>query len=89
MTSNFGTVTHEGTTYTLTQEPDFSNRQFPGSWFDAQEGESYTAEFSAKAHDSANSEHWVYWQFETVKGEEPPLDGYPWHDRYISHVTPQ
>lgn len=89
MTSNFGTVTHEGKKYTLTQEADFSNRQFVGSWFDAQEGEEYTAEFSARALDAEGNEHWVYWQFDTVKGNECPLDSYPWSDAHISQVVPQ
>ena len=85
----FGTVTHEGTEYTLAQEADFSNRQFPGSWFDAQEGDEYTAEFSAKAFDSEGNEYWIYWQFEAVKSEEPALDSYPWNDAHITKVEPQ
>lgn len=89
LAQQFGTVTHIGTEYTLTQEADFSNRQFAGSWFDAQEGDEYTAEFSAKALDAEGNEYWVYWQFETVKGEEPALDGYPWSDAHITSVVAQ
>lgn len=85
----FGTVLFEGKVYWLTAVADFSNRQFTGSWFDAQECDEYTAEFSAKAVDAEGNEHWVYWQFDTVKGNERPLDGYPWGDEHITRVVPQ
>ena len=89
LAQQFGTVTHEGTEYTLAQEADFSNRQFTGSWFDAQEGDEYTAEFSAKALDAEGNGYWVYWQFETVKGNESAIDRYPWDDAHIVRVVAQ
>lgn len=85
----FGTVVFNGKSYWLTEQADFSNRQFPGSWFDAQEGETYMTEFSATAVDGAGDGFEVYWQFETIKGEEPELDVYPWDEDHIVRVIPQ
>lgn len=81
----FGTVAHEGNVYWLTQHPDYSNRPFGGWWGDAQEGESYTAEFEADAVDGAGDVYRVRWQFEVVKGEEPELDSLDWDE--IADVT--
>lgn len=88
MAKKFGTIEHEGKTYTLTQVADYSNRVFPGWYGDAQEGEEYVTEFSAKALDDDGNEYWVYWMFDTVKGEEPADNGnWPWDE--VARVVAQ
>lgn len=83
----FGTVLFEGKLYWLMEVADFSNRVFNGWWGDAQEGETYTVEFQAKAVDSFGEYFEVVWQFDDVKGEEQPPDGYPWDDDHIVRVV--
>lgn len=86
--SNFGTINQDGNEYTLTQEADYSNRVFPGWYGDAQEGESYTAEFSAAAVDANGDTHRVYWQFDEVKGQERADAGsYDWSD--VAFIRPE
>lgn len=88
MAQKFGTIEHEGKTYTLAQEADYSNRVFPGWYGDAQEGEEYVTEFSAKALDDDGNEYWVYWMFDTIKGEEPADNGnWPWGE--VARVVAQ
>lgn len=88
MAQKFGTVEYQDETYTLTQVADYSNRVFPGWFGDAQEGEAYTTEFSAKALDDDGNEYQVYWMFDTVKGEEPADNGnWPWDE--VARIVPQ
>lgn len=88
LAAKYGTVTHEGKEYTLTSIADYSNRLFTGWWGDAQEGEEYTAEFSAPAIDDEGNKYRVYWQFDAVKGEEPEDNGnWPWYDDNITRVA--
>lgn len=83
----FGEVTFEGKSYALIAQADFSNRVFVGWFGDAQEGEEYTVEFAARAVDAKGDPYEVYWQFETVKGEEPgDLSDYPFDDAHITRV---
>ena len=90
LAQKFGKVAHEGKEYTLAQVADYSNRVFPGWWGDVQEGEEYTAEFSASAYDNDGNSYMIYWQFDSVKGQEPEdLSNYPWDDEHISLVVPQ
>lgn len=85
----YGVVVYENTAYWLTSIPDFSNRVFPNWWGDAEEGESYIAEFSCPAVDASGDRHWIYWQFDDTKGQEPTdLSEYPFDDDHISHVEP-
>lgn len=84
----YGTVTFDGVEYVLDSIAEYSNRVFPGWWGDADEGESYVAEFSAAAHDSEGNDYAVYWQFAEIKGQEPEdLGLYPWQD--VNRVVPQ
>lgn len=86
----FGTVTHEGTAYTLAEVATLSNRPFAGWWGDAEDGDEYTSEWVARAIDDAGDEYQVYWQFDAIKGEEPEDDGnWPWDDEHIARVVPQ
>lgn len=86
---NYGTVTFEGKTYTLTNDAYLSNRVFPGGWNDATDGEEYTSEWEAPAMDNDGNEFLVVWQFSATKGEEPEDDSdWPWgDDGYISRVV--
>jgi hypothetical protein len=85
----YGSVTHEGQTYTLTDVATHSNRPFPGWWGDASENEpSYTDEWVCAAIDADGNEYDVYWQFDAIKGEEPEDAGnLPWDDENISRVV--
>lgn len=80
LAKQFGTVTFEGKTYTLTAQADYTNRVFPAWYGDASEGESYTTEFDCEALDDAGNLYRVVWQFEVVKGEEPEPDNHNWDD---------
>jgi hypothetical protein len=89
MTTDYGTVTHEGTTYTLTQQAYPSGRVFTGWWGDASEGEEYTAEYEAHAVDAKGDEYIVRWHFDAVRNEEPEDEGnWPWFDDNIVAVIP-
>lgn len=92
LAQKFGTVTHEGTEYTLTSVADFSSRLFDGNGLNAQEGEPYTVEFVCPAIDSEGNEYEIYWQFDgIIKGEEPAPDMYDWAhgDDHITRIVPQ
>lgn len=83
----YGKILWGGNVYHLTEQAELTNRVFHGWWGDAQEGETYTTEYSASAFDNDGNQHRVYWQFEVVKGQEPEDDGdYPWTDDNISNV---
>ena len=76
----FGTVTHDGKTYWLTSQAEYSNRVFNGWWGDASEGEQYWTEFDCEAVDDAGNTYRVVWQFSVTKGEEPEPDTHDWDD---------
>lgn len=85
---DYGTVTHNGRTITLTEQATLTNRVFTGWWGEAQEGKSYTVEYSARGKDTEGNEYRVYWQFDAVKGDEPEDESnYPWKDSDISRVV--
>lgn len=86
---DFGTVTHEGKTYTLTAQADYSNRLFTDWWGDAKEGETYTVEFNCTAIDEEGYDYAVYWQFDDIKGQEREPDSYPFDDEHVTRVIPQ
>jgi len=75
--SQFGAVTCNGKTYTLTSEADFTSRWLPGeytNYVDATQGDEYDFEMSASAVDEDGNECTVYWIFSDTKGEEAELD---------------
>lgn len=88
---NYGTVnSYKGKTYRLTEYATLSNRVFPGWFGDAEDGKTYTAEYQAMAVDKSGNECIVYWQFDTVKGEEPEDESnYPWDDSHVTNVVAQ
>ena len=85
MKQDFGTATFEGKTYTLDCVAYLTNNVFLGWFGDAAEGESYTAEYEATAHDTDGTNYGIRWQFETVKGQEPEDESdYPFDDQHIT-----
>lgn len=81
MNKDFGTITYNEVEYRLEEDATLSNRVFPGWWGDAEEGESYTAEYQARATGPDGNDYMVYWQFEEVKGKEPEDESnYPWEN---------
>ena len=79
ITSEFGTTTCDGKTYTLTSAADYTSRLLPGgytNYVDAAEGDEYNFEMSASAADEDGVECTVYWIFADTKGDEAPLDAY-------------
>lgn len=85
--SNFGSVTFEGKLYILTQDADYTNRVFPGWFGDAQDGETYTTEFSAAAIDENGDKCRVFWQFEEIRGQErEDSEKYDWSNvAFVRH----
>jgi len=79
---DYGTVEFKGKEYVLDGQADFTNRLINGgegtNFVDAAEGETYTAEFSAPAHDAEGNQHTVYWMHDMTKGDEPELDTLDW-----------
>lgn len=61
MENKYGTVTHEGVTYTMLDQPELTGRQI----LEWKEEEGY-AEFSAPAVDSEGNEFEVRWQLRLV-----------------------
>lgn len=83
----FGKVLYGGNVYHLSEEASLTNRVFHGWFGDADDGETYTTEYSASAFDSEGAPYRVYWQFDVIKGQEPEDEGdYPWTDEHISAV---
>lgn len=68
-------------------EYSLSNREFPGWFGDASEGEKYYSEWVCCAKDEYDNSYEIYWTFPTVKGEEPEDDEWPWEDEsFISKI---
>lgn len=84
-------VTYKGKTYQLTADATLTNREFLGSWFDTQEGDPYTTEYSAPAIDDQGNKYEVYWHFDDIRDQEPEDAGsYPWSDgKHIFRVVEQ
>lgn len=76
----FGDVTCEGSTYSLTDQAELTNRVFPGWVGDVETGESYTSEWAANATGPDGESYQVVWQFEQVKGKEQEPDMLNWND---------
>lgn len=76
-------------TFWLTDRAELSNSVFDGWFGDAQEGESYIAEYCSPAIDMHGDHYKICWQFEAVKGEEPEPDTYPFDNDHISHIHQQ
>ena len=84
------TVTYKGKIYTLNTQAELSNRVFPGSWFDAQEGDNYIAEWAADGEDENGNLVKVSWWFDEIKGNEPEdASDYDWSDGNIHKVIYQ
>lgn len=82
-----GEIEYKGKKYALVADATLTNRAFTNCWSDAEIGEEYTAEFSAKVIDADGEEYEAYWQFDAVKGEEPEDDGeWPWDNKNITRV---
>lgn len=81
---------HLPLTFWLTDQADFSSRLFDGNGLNANEGETYTVEFSCPAIDMDGHHYEIYWQFDgIVKGEEPEPDAYPFDNDHIVRIVPQ
>lgn len=80
------TATYDGITYTLTTDARLSGRPFPGSWYDAKDGDAYTAEWEAYGQDDNGDSHLIRWQFAQTKGSENECNDLPWSDDYITDV---
>jgi hypothetical protein len=90
MSTNYGKVNFNGKTYRLDNQAELTNRVFPGWWGDAEEGESYTAEWAADAADEQGQDCKVVWQWQEIKGEELEDAGnYPWDDDQVDHIVEQ
>jgi len=88
--SKFGTVVFEGEKITLSEQATLSNRVFSGWWGDKRDGEEYFAEYKASGVDSKKNSVAVYWQFLTIKGEEPEDESnYSWENSDITKVVMQ
>jgi hypothetical protein len=76
----FGTVTFDGQEYALNSDADYTSRLLPGSfinYIDADDGEAYDFEMSARAIDKDGNEYTAYWIFSGRKGEDDPeIDSY-------------
>ena len=84
---DFGTVDYEGYHLTVTDNAYLTNRCFPGWFGEAEEGESYTAEYEAPSKDNEGNSYRVRWQFEVVKGQELEDEGaYPWDNEHVSQI---
>ena len=80
--NTFGDVTIDGKIYSLTEQAELTNRVFPGWWGDAESGETYTSEWSARAIGPDGEPYEMIWQFEQVKGSEQEPDTLDWDDVY-------
>lgn len=88
--AQYGTVIYDGQEYALLEPAQLSNRVFPGWWGDAIEEEpEYTSEWQAQAIDGEGNRHYVVWQFDAVKYQEPEDDSnWPWDDEHVTAVKP-
>jgi hypothetical protein len=87
MKGDYGLVEFEGNKYELLENPQLSNRVFPGWWGDAERGESYTDEWNAYAEDKNGDKFDVYWQWSAIKGSEPEdAADLPFFDKNIVKV---
>lgn len=58
-----------------------TDRDFPGWFGDAKDGDEYIAEYADYATDADGNEYRLVWQFVLVRGEEPDDDSsLPWED---------
>jgi hypothetical protein len=87
--SDYGEVGYEGRVYHLTNQATLSNCVFPGWWGDVDEGDVYITEYWASAVDDEGNRFRVVWHFETIKGEEPQEEDYPWDDGHVVRVDEQ
>ena len=76
----FGSVEFGGKKYALMAQAEFTNRLFAGGFQDAETGEEYTTEYSARAMGEDGYEYFVRWQFDVVKGDEPADEDHDWDD---------
>jgi hypothetical protein len=67
-----GTILHNGKTYILTADAEPTGRQLDGctNYHEAEEGQEYSFEMSAKAMDHDNNAYAIYWIFDDIKGQE-------------------
>ena len=75
----FETYDFEGKKYTAKEEMQQTNRVFPGWYGDAEEGDSYTDEWSADGYDEDGNEVCIIMRFEQVRGEELEPDQLNWN----------
>lgn len=74
----FGSYEFEGKTYYATRQMEYTDRVFPGSWHDAEEGETYIQEWSAPGYDEEGNDVEIFMAFEQVKGEEVEGENLDW-----------
>ena len=81
---DFGTTQFEGKEYTLISDADFTGRLLDGgytNYHEAENGEDYDFEMSAKAKDQEGNEYMVYWIF-TCDDVERELDSYDYDNAH-------
>lgn len=75
---DYGTVKHDGRTYTLTSNADYTGRQIPYrcNFNDAGAGEEFLVELAATATGEDGREYTVTWIISDIKGSEQDIGDY-------------
>lgn len=100
MTTDYGTITHNGNTITLTNQAYLTNRVLTEYADDLQyngSGDSYMTEWAAAGIDEAGQSVRVYWHFEVAREDKTVVgdydynteaDGYDWDNVYAVVADP-
>jgi hypothetical protein len=83
---DYGTATFEGETYTLTSDPDLTNRVLNEYAYQGKDEESDMLEFSARGVDKDGEEVMVYW-IHDVPHELEDMSDLDWSDKAIEKVV--
>tara|TARA_R110000868_G_scaffold260457_2_gene518614 strand:- start:552 stop:836 length:285 start_codon:yes stop_codon:yes gene_type:complete len=79
----FGEVELDGKKLALIEQAELTNRVFPNWFGDAEEGDTYIAEYGAPAIDNEGNTYLVIWQFDETKGQEQDdASNYNWDNVY-------
>lgn len=74
----FGSYQFEGRTCYATRQMEFTNREFPGCFEEAEEGEEYVSEYSAPGYDENGNPVEIFMMFTEIKGEEVDPENLNW-----------
>lgn len=74
----FGSYQFEGKTYYATRQTEFTDREFPGCFEEAEEGEEYVSEYSAPGYDENGNPVEIFMMFTEIKGEEADPENLNW-----------